>query len=128
MPSFPPGVHLIGGRNAAPVHAELAREFYAPIIPVVVELHRQGLSLRAIARELDRRGVRTRQVSKVEFLGISPEGGLRWSDRQWIQWSATQVRRVLARGGVLPDAVSGQSLGRQAERERANDAHNSGGG
>jgi hypothetical protein len=30
MPGFPPGVHLIGGRNAAATLAELAREFYAP--------------------------------------------------------------------------------------------------
>ena len=59
MHGFPPGVHLIGGRNAAPYLRQLAREFYAPIIPVVVDLRRQGLSLRAIARELDRRGIKT---------------------------------------------------------------------
>jgi len=55
----------------------MAREFYAPIIPIVLELHRQGLSLRAIARELGQRGIKTRQ--------------------EWRHWSATQVRRVLAR-------------------------------
>jgi hypothetical protein len=90
MPGFPPGVHLIGGRNAAPVNAQLAREFYTPILPLVAELHRQGLSLRAIARELDRRGIKTR-----------PE---------WDRWSATQVRRVLARyrdeAGRSPDTVA----------------------
>jgi hypothetical protein len=52
MPHFPPGVHLKGGQTSAVVNAELAREFYAPIIPLVTELRRQGLSLRAIAREL----------------------------------------------------------------------------
>jgi hypothetical protein len=60
---------------------QLAIEFYAPIIPVVAELHRQGLSLRAIARELQDRGIQT---------------------RIWNKWSATQVRRVLQRAGVLP--------------------------
>jgi hypothetical protein len=79
MPGFPPGVHLIGGRNAAVTNARLAREFYAPILPLVAELHRQGLSLRAIARELDRQGVKTR----IQYPGQ--------------RWSATQVRRVLVR-------------------------------
>jgi hypothetical protein len=77
MPRFSPGVHLLGGRNAALVNAQLARAFYAPILPLVAELHCQGLSLRAIARELDRRGIKTRQ--------------------EWDHWSATQIRRVLAR-------------------------------
>ena len=79
MPKFPPGVHLLGGRNAAVTNAQLAREFYAPITPVVAELRRQGLSLRAIARELDRRGFKTR----LEYPGA--------------RWHATQVRRVLLR-------------------------------
>src|SRR6478752_1631426 len=56
---FPSGVHL-GGANAAITLAELAREFYAPIIPAVMELRRQGLSLRAIGRELERRGIKPR--------------------------------------------------------------------
>ena len=85
MPRFPAGVHLQGGRNAAPVHREAAREFYAPLVPVVAELRRQGLSLRAIARELERRGLKTRQ--------------------EWPHWSATQVRRILARG--RPAGASG---------------------
>jgi hypothetical protein len=74
---FPASVHLKGGQVAAATHVQAAREFYAPIIPIVAELHRQGLSLREIARELDNRGIRTRQ--------------------EWPHWSATQVRRVLAR-------------------------------
>jgi hypothetical protein len=78
MPAFPPGVHLKGGRNAAPVLAEMAREFYAPIIPIVMELHGQGLSLRAIAAELERRKIKSR-----------------WG---WPRWSAAQVMRILARG------------------------------
>jgi hypothetical protein len=84
MPAFPPGAHLKGGAALAPVNRELAREFYEPIIPVVVELRRQGLSLRAIARELDRRGIRTRQVGKYESFG---------SDMEIIRWSAQQVKR-----------------------------------
>jgi Recombinase len=75
--TFPPGVHLKGGRNAAPVLAELAREFYAPLIPIVVELRDQGLSLREIAAELEKRGIKAR-----------------WG---WTRWSAAQVRRILAR-------------------------------
>src|SRR5207247_8181133 len=57
---FPPGANVRGGRNAAPVHAEMADAFYAHIIPIVVELRRQGQSLRVIARELDKREIRTR--------------------------------------------------------------------
>jgi hypothetical protein len=76
MPQFPPGVHRKGGEVSAPVSRELAREFYAPILPIVADLHRQGLSLRAIARELDRRQIRPRNS---------------WA------WSATQVKRVLGR-------------------------------
>jgi GYF domain 2/Recombinase len=79
MPAFPADAHLKGGQNAAPVLAQLAREFYAPIIPVVLELHGQGLSLRAIARELESRGIRPRY------------GG------HQARWSAAQVRRVVAR-------------------------------
>jgi hypothetical protein len=59
------------------VNRAAARAFYAPLLPVVAEMHRQGRSLRAIARELHRRGVKTR-------LGLA-------------HWSATQIRRVLAR-------------------------------
>jgi hypothetical protein len=88
MPAFPPGAHQKGGQASAPVNRELAREFYEPIIPIVLELRRQGLSLRQIARELDRRGIRTRQVGKYESFG---------SDMEIIRWSAQQVRRVLAR-------------------------------
>src|SRR5450755_117583 len=84
MPAFPPGVHLKGGRNAAPVLAEMAREFYAPIIPIVMELHGQGLSLRAIAAELERRKIKSR-----------------WG---WPRWSAAQVMRILARGLALAES------------------------
>jgi hypothetical protein len=81
MPGFPAGVHLKGGQTSAVVNAELAREFYAPIIPIVVELFEGGLSLRAIARELDRRGIKTRQGFE--------------------HWSATQIGRVLDRAGYV---------------------------
>jgi hypothetical protein len=85
MPTFPPDAHLKGGRNAAPVLAELARAFYAPIVPVVLELRRQGLSLRAIAGELKRRGIKPRYGCQAG-------------------WSAGQVRRILARGWAAPAA------------------------
>jgi hypothetical protein len=81
MPSFPPGACIKGGANAAPVLAEMAREFYAPIIPVAVELRGRGLSLRDIARELEQRG-------------IQPRLGCRST------WAAAQVRRILLRAGV----------------------------
>ena len=77
MPSFPPDAHRKGGQASAEVHRRAAHEFYAPIIPVALELRASGLSLRAIARELGRRGIRTRY--------------------EYQNWTATQVRRVLAR-------------------------------
>src|SRR4051794_38206691 len=86
---FPPGVHLVGGRNAAPVHRQQAREFYAPILPLVKELKARGLSLRQIAAELDRRGVRTRMGSW--WSGYGPD-----AKETVIRWSAAQVMRVLA--------------------------------
>jgi hypothetical protein len=86
MPAFPPGVHLKGGRNAAPVHAEAAREFYAPLLALVADLRRRGLSLRAIARELQARQIKS---------------------RVYHQWSASQVRRVLARAAAIPTGKPG---------------------
>jgi GYF domain 2 len=77
-PGFPPGAHLKGGRNSAPVHAEMAREFYAPLIPHVLAMHRMGFSLRRIAAELVQHGVKSRHG--------------------FPRWSAAQVRRVLVRG------------------------------
>jgi hypothetical protein len=90
MPAFPPGASAKGGQAAIQTNVESARAFYAPILPVVAELHAQGLSLRQIARELDRRGVKTR----LQYPGQ--------------RWNAMQVRRVLARiaaeGGVTQPA------------------------
>jgi hypothetical protein len=80
MPAFPPDAHRKGGAASAPVHAQAAREFYAPLLPLVTALRRRGLSLRAIAAELQRLGIRTRQL--------------------WPHWSATQVRRLLARASA----------------------------
>lgn len=82
MPGFPRGVHRIGGQVSAVVNAELAREFYAPVLPIVADLRRQGMSLRAIAAELDRRGLKTRHG--------------------WDHWTANQVRRVLIRAAGSP--------------------------
>ncbi|MBI3410366.1 MAG: recombinase family protein [Planctomycetes bacterium] len=94
MPEFPPGVHLKGGQTAAVTHARMAREFYAPIIPVVLELRRQGLSLRAIARELDQRGIRMRQ--EAEELEYCRKFQIRQKPMRR-PWNASQVRRILAR-------------------------------
>ncbi len=77
VPSFPTGVHWIGGRNSAPVNRALADDHYSPILPTVSDLRRQGLSLRAIARELERRGLPTRH-------GFG-------------RWHARQVARILTR-------------------------------
>jgi hypothetical protein len=93
-PGFPPGVHLKGGQNSAPVHAEMADEFYAPIIPIVLELRLQALSLRAIARELDQRGISTRVGCYYEFEGSDPP---KPPKRRIVRWNAAQVRRVLIR-------------------------------
>jgi hypothetical protein len=86
MPRFPAGVHLTGGRNSAPVNRALADKHYAPILPVVADLRRQGLSLRAIARELERLGVPTRQ--------------------EFGRWHARQIARILARAGTASDGRS----------------------
>jgi hypothetical protein len=77
MPGFPVGVHLIGERNSGQVNRALADGHYGPIVPVVAELRRQGLSLRRIAGELEKRGVPTRQ-------GFG-------------RWHARQVARILDR-------------------------------
>src|SRR5690348_14961442 len=79
MPSFPEGASARGGRNAAHTHRQSAREFYAGIIPIVVGLRKQGLSLRAIARELTARGIPLRN----------------WGTQ--VPWNPQQVNRVLAR-------------------------------
>lgn len=84
MPSFPAGVHQVGGQNAAPINRALAAEFYAPLITVMVGLRGEGLSLRAIARELERRGI------------LSRHG--------FPRWHARQVARVVARAGPDPAA------------------------
>jgi hypothetical protein len=96
MPAFPAGANNKGGANAAPRLREMAREWHAPIIPVVVELRQQGLSLRAIARELTARGVPLRN----------------WGTA--IPWNAQQVKRVLARAAV----ETGESGGASRPEER----------
>lgn len=103
-PRFPPGANLKGGRKAAPVHAERADAFYASIIPIVVDLYtKKGLSLRAIARELDKREIRTR-IGYYTSIGSEP---------RIIRWSASQVRRVLIRGAnqTIRLWINGQNKG-----------------
>jgi hypothetical protein len=55
----------------------MAREFYAPLIPLARELRDRGMSLGAIAREFTARAIPTRQG--------------------FTTWTRTQVRRVLQR-------------------------------
>jgi hypothetical protein len=88
MPAFPPSAAQKGAANSAPVHRAAAVEFCAPLLPLVIELRQRGLSLRAIARELQQRGIKTRQ--------------------EWPHWSATQVRRLLGRA-VKASATVGAS-------------------
>jgi hypothetical protein len=75
---FRPGVHAKGGRHAAVAHVSRANDFYAPLIPIVTELHRKGLSLRDIAGELERLGLRPRYNRRPT-------------------WEPAQVRRILER-------------------------------
>jgi hypothetical protein len=77
--------------------AACADAFYAPIVPIIVELLQQGLSLRRIAAELDRRKVPTRQLL--------------------MRWNAAQVGRVLDRAGVA--RIKRPRLGQQSAPERA---------
>jgi hypothetical protein len=79
MRRFPPGVHLAGGRNSAPVNRALAAAFDARVLPLVLALRSEGLSLRAVARELERRRVPTRYEAA---------GG---------RWHGRQVARILSR-------------------------------
>ncbi len=72
-------MHLKGGAASAPLNRLRAERHYAPLVPIVAELRRQGMSLRQIARELERRGIKTRQ--------------------EWTRWHANQVRRILGRVG-----------------------------
>jgi hypothetical protein len=74
---FPAGASEKGARASARTHRHNAAAFYADLLPVVMQLRGRGLSLRAIAAELARRGLRTRHG--------------------WPHWSATTVRRMLAR-------------------------------
>ena len=82
---FPPGAREKAAAVSAVSNRRYAREFYAPILPVVLQLHREGLSLRNIALVLGSRGIRTRQG--------------------WLHWNAQQVKRVLAR--ALAELPSG---------------------
>jgi hypothetical protein len=86
MPTFTP--HQTSGPGAA------ADEFYAPIIPLVVELHQQGLSLRKIAAELDRRELRTRQICMHRLNGTEVVS------TTYFSWNAAQIGRILDRAGV----------------------------
>lgn len=77
MPKFPQWAAAKGSRAAAVSNAALARDFYAPLCLILSDLRRRGLSFRDIARELECRGVRTRQGFK--------------------RWHATSVKRALVR-------------------------------
>ncbi len=74
---------LEGGHLAGLTHAAEAAAFYAPITPLVLDLRCRGLSLRAIARQLDADGVPT---------------------RNGCPWNPVQVNRILARATGGPRA------------------------
>jgi hypothetical protein len=76
MPGFTPEARLKGGQVTGRQTSRLTREADAALLPIVLLLRQQKLSLRAIAAELDRRGIRPRQGRR---------------------WQARQVSRLLAR-------------------------------
>jgi hypothetical protein len=75
---FPPGARLKGGQASIESNRRL--------LPLLRELAGRGLSLRQIAAQLDRRGVKTR---------YGPGG-----------WSASSVRRALARAAKASELPS----------------------
>jgi hypothetical protein len=85
MPTFPP--------RQTSVQAA-ADEFYAPILPIVAELHQQGLSLRKFAAELARREIRTRQIC------THAHNGTEVVSTTYFNWNAAQIGRILYRVGV----------------------------
>jgi hypothetical protein len=92
VPGFPEEASARGAAEAARANAQYARDFYGPLLPLVAELRARGLSLRAIARELESRGIQTRQ--------------------EWPRWHARQVARVLARaeGAGRVEAAPGRPV------------------
>jgi hypothetical protein len=82
-PRFPPGAHLKGGLASIPVNIEMADEFCRAVAPVALELERAGWSLRAIGKELAKRGITSRNG---------------WPGQPW---SPSSVRRLLARAKHL---------------------------
>src|SRR5947207_1570563 len=65
-----------GAKAAAEAHAKAATEAYADLAPILAELRGKGLSLQAIANELNRQGHTTRRGRP---------------------WNRVQVARVLER-------------------------------
>jgi hypothetical protein len=112
-PGFSPSAARKGSLAAALVLRRLAEQFYAPVLPVVVELRQQGLSLRAIAKELDRRGIKTRYGTRTGWLPVRV--GTAWKytitfklvSESYSRWTAEQVRRVLKRA-LRPDPADGR--------------------
>lgn len=80
MAGFPDGASAKGAAAAAAAHVARARDFYQALAPLAAGLRAEGRSLRAIARELEARGFKTRQ--------------------ELTRWNTTQVRRLLARAGA----------------------------
>jgi hypothetical protein len=80
---FPPGAAAKGGQNAAPRHRQYADEAYAHLYDELARWRAEGLSLAAIAAELNARGEPLRYMGTLSA------------------WSPTQVARVLQRGERL---------------------------
>jgi hypothetical protein len=99
---FPAGA---GAKGTRTLMAQ-SREFHAAVTPVVMELQRQGLSLRGIARELEKRGVLPRQEWDYIVAVCDRRGMKRPSDFRTRGWSANQVLRVIQRSALVSQGLS----------------------
>jgi hypothetical protein len=86
-----------GGYNAGITLAAEAKAFYAPLIPIVMELHGKGLSLRANARELEKRKILPRWEYDFLIKAYDRQGRPRLRGFRSKGWNAAQVRRVVLR-------------------------------
>ena len=81
MKAFPEGASQRGAEAAAVTHREQCRQADAEVLPLVLELHGRGLSLRGIATALTAAAIPTRQG--------------------FPRWHVRQVARILARSAAV---------------------------
>jgi hypothetical protein len=74
------GGFRVRNANGAAANRKNADAFAAAVAPLVIDLRASGLSLDAVAKALAKQGI------------VTPRGG---------SWTATAVRRVLARVAIL---------------------------